>query len=252
MAVPVTPAVEAAGWNDAPATKDAKDGAPNGLVCAIGGASDGVGSDERPSAALALGPVGADAEAELEARATGAGVVVSGFWPPCAASCEAARAMLGRSGEAAGEAVSGEAVGGGAVVFATDGTVSAKGCADATSAREKAATESISPLISGPVVGLAIAGANGASAASARLAGAEARLETPRWKARSPVRRPTVAASAAAATGAPPLSDLGVFIAGEANEGESSASRGRSFIIAAAREANGNDAMSALSLGRRW
>ena len=47
---------------------------------------------------------------------------------------------------------------------------------------------------------------------------------------------------------APLSSDFGPFIAGEASEGELPAACGRSFIIEAARKANGKAAKSALSL----
>ena len=46
---------------------------------------------------------------------------------------------------------------------------------------------------------------------------------------------------------APLSSDFGSFIAGEASEGELSADCGRSFIIEAARKANGKAAKTALS-----
>jgi hypothetical protein len=88
------------------------------------------------------------------------------------------------------------------------------------------------------------AGANGAIEASVRLKVA------PKWKARSPISRPTVAALALAAD-APLSSDFGPFIARGGSEGEFSAC-GSSFNIAAARKANGNDVISAPSLGGEW
>jgi hypothetical protein len=98
---------------------------------------------------------------------------------------------------------------------------------------------------------LAAAGVNGASVAKALRAGAQAGLEGPKWKVRSPISRPTFAL-APPAMDAPPPSDFGAFAAGRAGEGKSSAACGSSFIIAAARKANGNDAMSALSLSSEW
>src|SRR3984957_12550691 len=247
MFVAVTPVVEPSSANAKPATKGAEGGAPNGVDCGVDGAANSVGSGSAPSAALALDPAGAGGEAEPEARRPGGAADTSGFRPLRAASCEAARAALTRLVE--GEPARG-AAGAGAAAPVSDGTAPAKGAAAIALAREKPATEALSPLTSAPEK-LAAAGANGASFPRARLASVPAEVDRPRWKARSPVSRPTVALASAAGD-APLFSDFGPFTAGEASEGESSAACGCWSIIAAARKANGKDAMSALSLGSEW
>jgi hypothetical protein len=186
MSVLAPPVVEPSFANAVPATKGADSGAPNGLDCGVDGAANRVGSSEL-SGALALAPTGAGGEAEVEARATGGGAETSSFRPLRAASCEAARGRLGRFDESAGEAI-----GAGAVAFAIDGTASSKFGAIGL-AREKPATESLSPLTSVRSVKLAAVGPNGASFPRARLASLSAEVDTPRWKARSPTSRPTVA-----------------------------------------------------------
>jgi hypothetical protein len=237
--------IEALGSNDAPPTKGAESCAPNGLDGVADEAADKAGSCACLSGAAAFDPAGAG-EAELEAWATGAGAAISGFRPLRTASCAAARERLGRFCESAGEAV-----GGGAIPFAIEGTASVKGSAGAAAPRAKLAREALSPSISVRSVRLAAAGVNGASVAKALRAGAQAGLEAPKWKVRSPISRPTFAL-APPAMDAPPPSDFGAFAAGRAGEGKSSAACGNSFIIAAARKANGNDAMSALSLSSEW
>jgi hypothetical protein len=127
----------------------------------------------------------------------------------------------------------GEAIGAGAIALATGGTAPAKDRAGAAMACEKPAAE-------------ASAGANGALTASVRFAVA------PRWKARSPISRPRLAALAPAAIDPPLSSDFGPVTAAAGTEGELSAAGGRSSIIKAARKANGNDARSALSFGSEW
>jgi hypothetical protein len=90
----------------------------------------------------------------------------------------------------------------------------------------------------------ASAGVNGALTASAPLAVA------PKWKARSPISRPTLAALAPAAIDPPLSSDF--VTAAEGAEGALFAACGRISIIEAARKANGRDAKSALSFGSEW
>jgi hypothetical protein len=171
---------------------------------------------------LAFDPVVAGGEAEPEARATGGGAEPSGLVALCAARVRPLR--FDDEG-----ALLGEAIGAGAIAFAAP----AKDLAGAAMACEKPAAE-------------ASAGADGALTASARFAVA------PRWKARSPISRPTLAALAPAAMDAPLSSDFGPLIAAEGTEGELSAACGRSSIIEAARKANGKDAKSALSFGSEW
>jgi hypothetical protein len=216
---------EASGSNGAPTPKGAESCAPNRLVCVGDGAADGVGSGRRPSVALAFDPAGAAGEAEPETRAAGGGAEPSGL----VALCAAARERLPRFDDEG--APLGEAIGAEAIAFAMGGTAPAKDLAGAAMAGEKSAAE-------------APAGANGASTASARLAVA------PRWKARSPISRPTLAALAPAAIDPPLSSDF--VTAAEGAEGELSVACGRSSIIEAARKANGNDAKSALSFGSEW
>ena len=127
----------------------------------------------------------------------------------------------------------GEATGTGAIAFAAGETAPATDRAGAAMACEKPAAE-------------ASAAADGALTAIARFAVA------PRWKARSPISRPTLAALAPAAIDPPLSSDFGPVTAAEGTEGELSAACGRSSIIEAARKANGRDAKSALSLGSEW
>jgi hypothetical protein len=127
----------------------------------------------------------------------------------------------------------GEAIGAEAIAFAAGETAPAKDVAGAAMAGEKSAAK-------------APAGANGASTASARLAVA------PRWKARSPISRPTLAVLAPAAIDPPLSSDFGPATAAEGAERELFAVCGRSSIIEAARKANGKDAKSALSFGSEW
>jgi hypothetical protein len=98
------------------------------------------------------------------------------------------------------------------------------------------------------LAGEAPPGANGALTASVRLVITPVNVAAPKWKARSPTSRPTVAALPPAPMDAPPFSDFRPFIAGEASEGELSVDCGRAFIIEAARKANGKAAKTALSL----
>src|ERR1700722_13235325 len=133
----------ASGWNEALTPKGAESCAPNGLVCAIGGAPNVVGSGGRPSAVLALDSVGAGGEAGLGARATKGGAEPSGFCPLRGASCAAARARLVRfDGGAPGRG----AIGAGAAAVATAGTAFAKGFAGVASSPAKPAARTLSPL----------------------------------------------------------------------------------------------------------
>ena len=90
----------------------------------------------------------------------------------------------------------GEAIGAGAIAFAMGGTAPAKDLAGAAMACEKPAAE-------------ASAGADGASTATAPFAVA------PKWKARSPISRPTLAAFAPAAIDPPLSSDFRPVTAAE-------------------------------------
>ena len=172
-------AVEPSSWNDAPAAKGADSCAPNRSVCAADGAANVLGSGGRPSAALLLDSACAWTAAEVSTRATGGGAETSGFCPMRAASCAAARVGLARC---VGDAPARGAIGVGDAAFAIGGTAS-PGFRWHGSADEKPATRALSPLRVARAVRLAAEaapGANGALAASVRLAIAPANVDGPK------------------------------------------------------------------------
>ena len=242
-------AVEPSSWNDAPAAKGAESCAPNRSVCAADGAAEVTGSGGRPSAALPLDSAGAWAAAEVATRATGGDAETSGFCPLRAASCAAARVRVARC---VGGAPARGAIGVGDAAFAIGGTASAEAFTGMASAGEKPAARALSPFEcgSGRKVGGGSAARRERRVDPERAARDRAR-ERGGGQSEKRVRRPVAQQSppcAPAAMDAPLSSDFGPFIAGEASEGELPAACGRSFIVEAARKANGKAAKSALSL----